>query len=155
MLQKSRWRPSSENSLNENETITVMRRPIPLIWGLVALGLFVCFAAVTQLQFNRINEGDIREAKNIAYANALEIYNDSVANHEACMALLSRRAAYKDLFTGVQTILTTIADQQAAREHDAIDQAIADNLVMQMAQVFPENPEATCPPLPTTKPERP
>jgi len=141
-----------------------MRRPIPLFWGIVAFFLFIGFAVVTQLQFNRIANDKVYQARIESYENSLDLYDTAVEAYNTCVTAIETRDTYRSLFAGVESMFTRTANLPVAlfpdseyanayREamlndiHNTVTATIQDNL--------PPRRLEDCPELPLEKPERP
>jgi hypothetical protein len=161
---------SEDESLKQNETSLIagpknlMRRPFPLVWGLVALALFAAFAVVTQVQFNRINGEKFQEASQAAYENALQAYEVAVEAREDCIQSIQIRETYKDIFGGIEHMFKTTADlpvklipdsEIAAIYKETLTADIDRYITDPVAEGLPTILVADCPLVPADKPERP
>ena len=139
-------------------------RPFPLVWGIAALALFLCFAVVTQLQFNRINEQKFEEAKIAAYENAQKAYDVAIAAHDSCVRSIQIRETYKSIFGGIEHMFQTTADlpvslfpdsENAKAYQKTLTSDIESYITEPVLQGLPPIEVEDCPLLPTDKPERP
>jgi len=162
--------PDESGTKQNEETITMivpknlMKRPFPLVWGLVAMFLFVAFAAVTIYQFNQINEDKIHEAQMDSYSNAVKVYESAVKAHDDCISTIKVRDTYRSIFGGIEDMFTKTADlpvelfpdsQGALLYQQSMYDDIQDNITRPVEENLPPKQEADCPKLPEEEPERP
>lgn len=159
-----------KRSKKPNEVIQVwvpmkrMKRPFPLLWGVLTLALFGAFAVVTQLQFNRISDHKIYEARLDTYHSDEKAYDTAVKAHYDCITSIETRETYRGIFTGIGTLfqdyaalpgqlfpLSTEAQEYQRQLQEAIDNRITNPLAENLPPKLPEE----CPPLPAEKPVRP
>jgi len=155
-------RRKSDNRLTSQ--MIRLKRPFPLIWGIAALCLFLCFAVVTQMQFNRINAEKFEEAKMAAYENAEKAYAVAVTAHESCIRSIQIRETYKSIFGGIENMFKTTADLPVALLPDSEVAKIYQETLTRDIDRYITNPVleglppievGDCPLAPTDKPERP
>jgi len=141
-----------------------LKRPFPLIWGIAALCLFLCFAVVTQIQFNRINAEKFKQAEITAYENAEKAYDVAVTAHNSCIRSIQVRETYKAIFGGIENMFKTTADlpaslipdSEVARAYQETLTADIDRYITNpVLEGLPPIAVGDCPLLPTDKPERP
>lgn len=162
MLQKGRT--------NQEETIqmivprNLMRRPFPLGWGLIALALFVCFALVTQLQFNRISNEKIRQARLDTYYSDVRAYDAAVVAHQDCLASIESQQEYRNIFAGVQEMFKQTAalpvaifpdSPEAIAYQEKLTAAINEFITGPVSEELPAKTKEECPEVPAQEPERP
>lgn len=87
-----------------------LRRPFPLVWGLMALALFVAFALVTLLQFSQLNADKIYQARMDTYQSDQQAYNLAVSSYLDCESAVKARKAYRNIFDGISVMFTTSAN---------------------------------------------
>ena len=161
---------SPDESEMKQEIVTLKKqmnrllRPFPLVWGIAALALFLCFAVVTQLQFNRINEEKFEQAELAAYENAEKAYDAAVAAHESCIRSIQIRETYKAIFGGIEHMFQTTADlpmllfpdsENARAYQETLTEDIDRFITNPVLEGLPPIQVGDCPLLPTDKPERP
>lgn len=154
----------------DEEMVTVevpkskLRRPFPLIWGIAALGLFVAFAVVTQLQFNRIHADQIYEARLDTYESDLRAYQVAETAQETCLDSIQVRDTYRNIFSGIENMFQTTADlpnklfpdSEIALEYkNTLTADIERYIVDPVAEGLPPKKAEDCPGAPTNKPEKP
>lgn len=141
-----------------------MKRPFPLIWGILSLGLFFGFAVATQMQFNRISDHKIYEARLDTYRSDERAYDTAVKAHYDCIASIETRETYRGIFTGIGTLFQEYAalpgqlfplSLEAQEYQEQLNTQIEQRITNPLAENLPPKKPEDCPPLPTEKPERP
>lgn len=141
-----------------------MKRPFPLLWGLLSLALFGVFAVITQVQFNRISDSKIYAARLDTYRSDERAYDAATQAHYDCIGSIETREIYRGIFTGIGTLfqeyaalpgqlfpLSTEAQEYQRQLAEQIDIEITDPLSENLPPKKPED----CPPLPTDVPVKP
>jgi len=141
-----------------------LSRPFPLRWGLLALALFGVFAAVTQLQFSRISDEKIHEARMDTYRSDVAAYNVAVKANEDCLTSIELRETYKSLFTGISDLFTQTAELPVILlpnnvEAITYESEILNNVETLIREPINETlngkPPSECPQIPVNKPVEP
>jgi hypothetical protein len=141
-----------------------MRRPIPLFWGLLAFTLFVGFVVVTKIQFDRIADDKIFEARMESYENSLKVYEAATQAHDTCVATIEVRETYRNLFNGIEEMFEKTANlpvdllpesQVAVSYQQAMLNDIVMLITIPVEEGLPPRRVEDCPQLPTDIPERP
>jgi len=163
-------RPSKTTKAEKNEEMMtliiprkLMKRPFPLIWGVVALGLFACFAVVTQLQFNRLNDAKIEAARMDTYNSDVRAYEVGVKSNNDCIASITTRETYRSIFSGIELMFEKIGElpaslfpgsDKAAFYQQTMEADIQSLIHDPVDQGLPPKKASDCPPVPAV-PERP
>lgn len=163
-MQQEPLSKKSEKTVVVEMPISRLRRPFPLIWGLGALALFVLFAFVTQLQFNRINNEKLDDQEDKQYETDLRVYETAVKAHEDCLTSIEIRETYRKIFGGIEVMFQSTADYPvsqypdndfAQQYHTDLTQDIEKYITQPVAEGLPPKKAADCPPIPESEPERP
>ena len=91
-----------------------LKRPFPLAWGLASLFLLVAFAAVTQLQFNRISDDKIYAVEIDSFEVEHDAWLVATRAYEDCKESIETRATYRQIFSGVEDLFKQTADLPAS-----------------------------------------
>lgn len=142
----------------------LMRRPFPLIWGLVAMALFLGFAAVTIYQFNRINADKIQDAQMKTYESDVRAYETAVKAHDDCLMTIDVRETYRKIFAGIEVMFQSTADYPAAQFPNSefaqqyqndLTNDINKYITQPVANGLPPKKVADCPKIPEKEPVKP
>lgn len=162
--------PLDRRSTKPEEMIQVwvpkkrMRRPFPLMWGLAALGLFALFAVITQLQFSRLSQDAIHEARLDTFDSDLRAYEVAQKAHDDCIASIQTREVYRGIFGGIASMFQRNADlpvelfpeSERAKEYQAaLTTGIQEYIVIPVELGLPPRLESDCPKVPTEEPQKP
>lgn len=146
------------------EQTSPMRRPIPLFWGIAAFFLFVGFAVVTQVQFKRIYNDKIEEARIESYDNAVKAYDAAVQAYETCATAIETRETYRQIFDGIELMFERTAylpvdilpdSEEAVAYKEQMLSDITNLITYPIEEKLPLRRIEDCPKLPTEAPERP
>jgi len=141
-----------------------LRRPFPLFWGLLVLGLFAGFAVVTMLQFNRISDDKYYDARVKQWESDIDAHELSVEAYATCVASIDTRQTYRDLFGGVAALLQELANapaellpgsEAALIYQERITQRIRELIVEPVDAKLQPRSLADCPKKPGLPPEKP
>lgn len=141
-----------------------LRRPFPLWWGLASLALFLAFAVVAQLQFNRLNDERLYRARLDGYETALKGYESAVQAHNDCVDGLGRSAGLRNILGGVSALFELTASlpvellpnsEEARIYREKLLLGIQQLITVPLDKDLPPRTEADCPPMPDKKPEKP
>ena len=141
-----------------------IRRPFPLMWGLVSLALFGVFAAVTLLEFSRINSEKIYQARLDAYYSDLRVYDTAVDAHNTCIDSIAVRETYRNLFAGVSSLFQKSADlpvqlfpdsKEALAYQSSMSVSIIELISTPVAEGLPSKEPGDCPDMPANVPVKP
>lgn len=143
---------------------TKMHRPFPLVWGFAALFLFALFAVVTQLQFTRISNEKIYQARIDTYQSDLVAYQVAEKAHSDCVASIEVRETYRGIFSGISNLFQKTADlparlfpfsEEAISYQEQLTDQIDDLITKPVADNLPHKEENDCPQIQNTKPAPP
>lgn len=141
-----------------------MRRPFPLLWALLALGLFGVFAVVTQVQFNRISNQKLDAARLTSFRSEERAYDVSVKANSDCLLAIETRETYRAIFNGVSLLFSQVAalpallvpDNPGATEYQAQLLSDIDKLITTpVSERLPPRKVEDCPQIQVEAPESP
>lgn len=162
-LEKHSKEPKEEEMMTLIIPRKLMKRPFPLIWGIVALGLFACFAVVTQLQFNRINDAKIAAARLDTYDSNYRAYETSIKTNSDCIASIGIRETYRNIFSGFELMFKKVGElpsslfpdsEKASFYQQAMEADIQALITEPVATGLPPKKLSDCPQV-IPEPERP
>lgn len=163
-MQQEPLSKKSEKTVVVEMPISRLRRPFPLIWGLGALALFVLFAFVTQLQFNRLNNEKLDEAEEKQYDSDVRAYETAVKAHDDCIMTIDVRETYREIFRGIEIMFQNTADypvsqfpnsEFAQQYHKDLTNDIQKYITQPVADGLPPKKAADCPSIPSEIPKDP
>lgn len=134
----------------------LMRRPFPLFWGLLAIGLMLIFAGVTYYNIQRLNDENLYETNHRAW----EL---SVKAHEDCVTSIQVRETYRDIFGGIEVMFRRTGELPASlfptstnaqRYRDEMEKNINEYITQPVSEGLPVRTLADCPVV-EPEPERP
>lgn len=141
-----------------------MRRPFPLRWGIAALALFALFAVATQLQFSRISNEKIYQARLDTFRSDERAYDTAVKAHEDCLEAIETRETYRGIFDGVAELFSQTADlpvelfpnsPEAFEYQRQLASAVNELITQPVEEGLPPRVESDCPQIPKNKPVKP
>lgn len=144
--------------------ISRLRRPFPLIWGLGALALFVLFAFVTQLQFNRLNNEKLEAQAEKQYDTDVRAYETAVKAHDDCLTTIDVRETYRTIFAGIEIMFRNTADyplsqfpdsEFAQKYHEDLTNDVDKYITQPVEAGLPTKKVADCPKIPDVQPVAP
>lgn len=159
-----------EQHSKKNETVIVeipknrLRQPFPLVWGLAALALFLVFAIVTLVQFNRINNDKLADQAMKSYETDIRAYETAVKANIDCLTTIEVRETYRTIFAGIEGMFQQTADlpaklfpdgEIAKAYQESLSQDIDRYITRPVETGLPPKKAADCPQIPEEKPERP
>lgn len=164
--------PQKDSSQKRPEMIQVLvpanrlRRPFPLRWGLAAMGLFTFFAIVTQLQFSKISNEKIYEARIETYESDLRAYEAAVEANEDCINTIQVREVYRRIFDGTSDLFKKVADltvelglspgnERLIQYQNELRASIDELITGPVEEGLPRKHPLTCPAIPAQKPTPP
>lgn len=139
-------------------------RPFPLLWGIASLALFFAFAVVTQLQFARIADDKIFDARMDVYFSDVRAYDVAVKANIDCLTSIETRETYRGIFSGVSDLFQKTADlpvqffplsREAVEYQSSLTQGIQDLISTPVEEKLPPKNAAECPQPPPQEPTRP
>lgn len=145
-------------------TRSILRRPFPLVWGLLSFVLLVAFAVITQVQFNSANAEDIYQSNLRTYEAELKVYENAVRENRDCKNAVATRDTYRRIFDGIGDLfqiqanlpVSLFPESIAALEYQqTITQGIIDLIEDPVEAGLPPRDVADCPKVPTSEPVRP
>lgn len=116
------------------------------------------------MQFNRISDHKIYEARLDTYRSDERAYDVAVQAHYDCMTSIETRETYRGIFTGIGTLFQEYAalpgqlfplSIEAQEYQRQLNEQINEKITNPLAENLPPKKPENCPPLPTEKPERP
>lgn len=141
-----------------------LSRPFPLRWGLLALGLFAVFAIVTQLQFNRLSNQKIHDARMDTYHSDITAYDVAVKANSDCLASIQLRDTYRSIFTGISDLFVQTAGLPSDLFPDSSEAVVYELEMLNSVEILVRHPveknltgksPSDCPQIPTSKPKEP
>lgn len=112
MPKKRQWNP---------HLMKALRLPIPLLWGLLAILLFMGFTVVTQAQFNKINKEQIYRARIDAYLLDVQVYEASVRERLRCLEKIENISAEREIYQVISSLFDKSASLPAAILPDSLE----------------------------------
>lgn len=141
-----------------------LRRPFPLLWGLMSLGLFVAFAVITLMQFSQINADKIYQARMDTYQSDEQAYNLAIRAYLDCESGVKARETYRGIFDGISTMFETSANlpvelfpmSEEAKIYQETLLASVDTLIqVPLAESLAPRDVKDCPQIPASRPVKP
>lgn len=161
---KSKSDPKSEEMIQILVPKRRLSRPFPLYWGIAALALFATFAVVTQLQFSRISNEKIFQARVDTYQSDLRAYDFASQANENCVTSIETRETYREIFGGVSRLFDTTAglpvflfpqSEEAKIYQEALKVEVARLITNPVEEKLPPKVIEDCPVVPSTEPTYP
>lgn len=161
---------TKQHDKNEKEMIQVwvtkkrMSRPFPLRWGLAALALFATFAVVTQIQFSRVADEKIYQARLDTFRSDERAYDVALKAHSDCIASIDIRETYRTIFGGVSALFQKTADLPAQlfpgspatlAYQEELTRDIITLITEPVKEGLPPKEASECPKVPPEPPKRP
>ena len=82
-----------------------LRRPVPLMWGLIAMLLFLSFTIVTQSQFNSLNKDRLYKTRMDSYLIAKQQYEALSDERNICLSQVALSNSDRNVFIEITNVL--------------------------------------------------
>lgn len=141
-----------------------LRRPFPLLWGLMALGLFMAFATITLIQLDNLNSDEIYQARMDTYNSDQQAYDTAIKAHLDCVNAVKAREVYRGMFEGISSMFEKSANLPVELFPMSAEAKVYQQTLLQSIQEFITEPLddelkprdlGECPKVPDSRPTKP
>lgn len=152
------------NHHDRRQDTRILRRPFPMLWGLLSLLLLTAFAVVTQIQFNRLNSEKIYNARVETYNEAVKVYDGALKANQDCITSIETRETYRTIFAGISSLFRKVGDlpvelfpqsEPAKQYQQALADGVNEFITMPVEENLKPKKLSDCPPAPTEVPLKP